>query len=138
MGIIAFIFTALRFYQERRPLRVTTEVAPHQYGTPIYDENANQIDEAFEDCLSVELTIFNKSLRNTTISTISHDSSFDFRGYLNNDEWPKNIYENGISVAPGAIIKIKKIMVPLDQEMLNIKIQTTYATIKLKVNIINN
>ncbi|MOA23446.1 hypothetical protein D3C78_1440670 [compost metagenome] len=135
MGIIAFVFTVLRFYQERRPLAIDEKVTPYKFKIPIFDRNDNEIDALLEDCLSVELTLVNKSSRSTMIRIIQHDSSFDFRVYYSEDEWNSDHYETSILIPAGQSVKIKRIVVPLQQEILNVTFITTHKTIKHKIRI---
>ncbi len=137
MGIIAFIFTVWRFYQDHRPLKITSNISPFKFPITIFDENDNPINEESENCFSIELTLYNKSLRATTIKSISHNSSFEFHGY-SSAERIDNFHEVGIIVTPGAIIEFKNLIIPLDQKSLNVEIQTTHGKIKRKVRITNN
>lgn len=77
MGIIAFFFTLIRFFQDYRRISVDHTIHPEKLFETIYDDRDNPIGEKFvQDHSSIELKIKNRSSRPVSILSIRHDSDF--------------------------------------------------------------
>ncbi|MDR9852873.1 hypothetical protein RJP21_04550 [Paenibacillus sp. VCA1] len=140
LGIVAFIFTVIRFIQDNKRIAVSHTIKREELFETLYDRNHNEIGKHFlEDYKSIELVIKNVSTRPISILRIQHDSDFEF----NDKEKPYTLntfdyHKSEKILVPGGVFCPEGIAVSDQLKKLNIQITTTYYTYKQKLTIRGN